>query len=83
VFDNQEGLEKTDLVDFGVAVGMNRSAFPTVVDEMEYLPVVDADRAYGADAGVHATPTVFVNGRALENPGWNYLQPAVDNALSN
>lgn len=47
----------------------------------EYDPVLKADRKHGSNLGVRGTPTVFVNGTATKNHGYDAVSSAIDSAL--
>ncbi|PSP82963.1 disulfide bond formation protein DsbA [Halobacteriales archaeon QS_1_68_17] len=49
------------------------------VDEA-YRPTVQKDRNRGQDAGVSATPTVLVNGEAVDRPTVDAIGAAIENA---
>jgi len=47
-----------------------------------YDPVLKADRKTGRDMGVRGTPTVFVDGTATDDPGYDAISSAIDAARS-
>jgi protein-disulfide isomerase len=52
-------------------------------EEERYADVIRADRELGNRAGVRGTPTVLVNGVALDSFSFEAIQAAVQNAQSN
>lgn len=59
------GLEETDLVAYGEAVGLDVPKFKACMAERRYKDKVDADAKAGREAGVSGTPAFFVNGILL------------------
>jgi protein-disulfide isomerase len=60
-------------------------ADPDVVEQhvrnLKWLPVVEADRKGGAERGVDATPTFFVNGESVDPSGHGSWYEAVSAAI--
>lgn len=53
--------------DYAERIGLDRAAFETCLAERRPLEEVMASHAYGQQLGVQGTPTLFLNGRKLDN----------------
>jgi predicted DsbA family dithiol-disulfide isomerase len=58
-------MEREDLIDHAVAVGIPRDTFVQCLDARRYAALVDADIEQAHALGVTGTPTFFVNGIPL------------------
>jgi protein-disulfide isomerase len=65
LFAEQPVFERERLIDYAVAIGLEREPFARCLDTREYARAVDADIAEAQALGVTATPTFFINGREL------------------
>lgn len=63
MFDHQSELERDDLLGHADAVGLDKAAFTTCLDDPTALARVRADVARGAALEITGTPTFFINGR--------------------
>ena len=79
LFEHQHELEITDLVRHAGEIGLDVNAFRHELLERTHLPKVRADRRSGFGAGVHETPTFFING-VLHRGGHDYdsLKSAIE-----
>jgi protein-disulfide isomerase len=71
------GLTDDQLVDLGGPVGLNAPSFAQCVRDMKYRDWVSNVNDQAARRGVFQTPTVYVNGRVLEQPTAQNLSAAV------
>jgi protein-disulfide isomerase/uncharacterized membrane protein len=62
VFENQDSLDRGDLVDYAKEVGLDMDAFATCLDDPESMAQVRYDIGLGRKAELSGTPTFFVNG---------------------
>src|SRR3989338_3238510 len=62
IFDNQNNLTEASLKTFAVQIGLSSIQFGSCLQSQKYLAEVEQDLKDGYDAGVRATPTVFING---------------------
>ncbi len=62
VFENQESLDRDDLVDYAKQVGLDTDAFISCLDDPKSMGQVRYDIGMGGKADLSATPTFFVNG---------------------
>jgi protein-disulfide isomerase len=63
--ENQGAFSKDNLKKFGSDLGLG-PAFAACVDSGKYAQTIRDEQKTGEDAGVKATPTLFVNGQKLE-----------------
>ncbi len=66
LFENQQRLDRDDLVATAVTLGIDRAAFADCLDDPAARGRVGEDAAAGARLGVKSTPTLFINGRTVE-----------------
>ena len=67
--------------DHDVIPGMDEQEMTDCITKMTYKSAVDADSQMGVKAGVHGTPTIFINGKIISNPTYPNLKSAIDKAL--
>lgn len=65
IFENQEAIDKKNLVDYANVLGLNMNDFNQCLDDGKYSKEVKADLNDGARIGVDGTPTFFINGKKL------------------
>jgi thiol-disulfide isomerase/thioredoxin len=68
LFTRQRALEDADLEKYAEQIGLDMARFRADLASEEVAAAVAADRAEGEAAKVEGTPTVYVNGRKLEEP---------------
>lgn len=68
VFDNQKALEREALEKYAKELGLKMEPFKKALDTKEFAAKVDADMKLGNDVSVSGTPTLFVNGKRVQNP---------------
>ena len=66
LFENHEHLERDNLFRYARELGLDIPSFRTCLDDPATTERVGADVEAGARAGVSSTPTLFINGRAVE-----------------
>lgn len=67
VFDNQDDLDEDTLVEIGSNMGVNKHTMEHAVVDLQYDPVLEADKDHGKQLGVDDTPAVFVNGEQIDS----------------
>jgi protein-disulfide isomerase len=67
LFANQQALSRADLEKYAAEVGLKMPAFKKALDGKTYAAQVDADVDLGNGVGVRGTPTMFLNGKRVEN----------------
>ena len=65
VFENQESLERGDLVDYAKEAGLDVDAFETCLDDPKSMGQVRYDIGMGNKADLSGTPTFFINGYSV------------------
>jgi len=66
LFDAQGRLGREDLITHAAGLGIDRAAFTTCLDDPDPAARVRADAEAGGRLGVKSTPTLILNGRAVE-----------------
>jgi protein-disulfide isomerase len=61
-------LERADLEEHAKKIGLNVDTFKKALDDKQFSAAVDADMKLGEGAGVQGTPTMFINGKRVQNP---------------
>lgn len=67
LFANQQALSRADLEKYATEVGLKLPAFKKALDNKTYAAQVDADVELGNSVGVRGTPSMFLNGKRVEN----------------
>src|SRR5690606_19491938 len=68
VFANQKALGPDALRTYAKNVGVSDGAIKDALDGQKYASRVSADIALGGKVGVGGTPSMFVNGKRVDNP---------------
>jgi protein-disulfide isomerase len=68
LFKNQSQLDRASLEGYATQVGLDLGKFKQALDQDTYSATVDAELKLGERARVDGTPTMFVNGKRVENP---------------
>ena len=76
----REQFTREGLVSVGAELGFDSDEVTVALYEHRYRPRVQDDVASAKEAGVHGTPTFFLNGQRLEGH-WRNLASAVPEAL--
>jgi protein-disulfide isomerase len=84
VYENQGRLSEEGhqvVHDLANELDVDGCTVAAAAEQEPYRPVVEADRQTARDRGVTATPTVFVNGEALDGNGWETVNSAIQSRL--
>ena len=65
LFENQQSMGLPALKAHAAAIGLDMARFDSCLESSRYAARVQESLDTGASVGVQATPTVFINGRAL------------------
>ena len=68
LFTRQHAFEDADLEKYAEQVGLDMDRFRADYASEQVAKAVDADRAEGEAVHVEGTPTIYVNGRRLDEP---------------
>lgn len=83
--ENQGNLNNTRLKVMAEAIGLDMNAFNDCFDANRYEEAIQSDFTLGTDMGVSGTPSVFVNGNKVGQPGkiatYQEIADAVEQAL--
>jgi protein-disulfide isomerase len=83
--ENQGGLSNRRLQAMAEKIGLDTSAFNQCFDANTYRDKIQEDFEYGRELGVSGTPTVFVNGVRVGEPGkiatFQQISEAVEAAI--
>jgi protein-disulfide isomerase len=81
LFANQGALEVPKLKEYATRAGLDRAKFDAMLDSGQFAAKIERDVYDGNRIGVNATPTLFVNGRPLNDRSYEGLKAAVEAAL--
>ncbi len=82
LFANQRALSPEQIEQYARKIGLDMTRFKTDVASDEVKAQVESDRRLARRAGVRGTPTVFVNGRLLQNRTLDGFRALIDPILS-
>lgn len=68
LFKNQQALDRASLEKHAKASGLDLGSFKKSLDDKKFAEQVAADMKLGDQASVQGTPTMFINGKRIENP---------------
>ncbi|HEX6126003.1 MAG TPA: thioredoxin domain-containing protein [Pyrinomonadaceae bacterium] len=81
LYRNQGALERTSLVKYAGALGLNVKQFELDFSDAKTAAEVRKDQADGRSYGIGGTPTIFVNGVKVHKLSLQGLRGAIDRAL--
>ncbi|MDQ3686016.1 MAG: thioredoxin domain-containing protein [Acidobacteriota bacterium] len=81
LFGNQSALDSANLKEYATRVGLDRRKFDAALDSGKYAEKVQRDLQDGTRFGVNSTPTLFVNGRRIEDRSYEGVKSIIENAL--
>lgn len=81
VFENFSRLDDAKIRDIAVEVGLDMDKFEKGLASPDSLALIGRDVRDARQAGVRGTPTIFVNGRRLENRSLEGFQAAINSEL--
>jgi protein-disulfide isomerase len=82
VFENYKSLSEEVLKRIAGEVGLDVKAFEAARKNPELAAAVSRDMQEGSQAGVRGTPTIFVNGRRLQQRSLQGFSQAIDMELA-
>ncbi len=83
LFQNQRALTRPELEGYAAKVGMDVGKLKAALDAGTHRATVEADMALGKEVGVQGTPSLFVGGERVQNPGdVAGVSLAIDKALA-
>ena len=85
--ENQGAFTDSRLQAFAGSIGLDMDAFNTCFDENTHKDTIEQDIAAGNTIGVQGTPSIFVNGQKVGQPGqvpsYDEIAAAVEAELAN
>jgi protein-disulfide isomerase len=83
LFANQRQLDRDSLEKYAKDLGLDMGAFKKALDDGTHAKAVDTELALGQTVFVDGTPTMFVNGKRVENPtDVDSISKTIDEALA-
>jgi protein-disulfide isomerase len=83
LFVNQQALGLVQLKAHAAALGLDEQKFSSCLDSARYATQVQESLAIGGEVGVQATPTVFVDGKAVHGAQpFDVFAALIDEALA-
>ncbi|HKV41251.1 MAG TPA: thioredoxin domain-containing protein [Blastocatellia bacterium] len=81
LFNNQSALQPPKLKEYATQLGMDRAKFDAELDSRKYAETVQRDVSDGMRVGIDSTPTVFINGRKIQDKTYESLKAVIEEAL--
>jgi protein-disulfide isomerase len=81
LFRNQSALEVANLKQYATSLGLDRARFDAALDSGKFADKVRRDILDGDKVGVSSTPSLFVNGRRVNDRTYEGLKAAIEAAL--
>lgn len=79
LFANQQALDRASLDQTATKLGLDMARFARDIDGPQVKAQIDADMQAANAAGVHGTPTLFINGRPVAGaPQWDQFKAEID-----
>jgi protein-disulfide isomerase len=83
LFANQRALAPEQIKEYARQIGLNLARFEADMQSDEIKAMVQEDAQLAQRVGVRGTPTIFVNGRVLQNRSLNGFKEIIDPILKN
>jgi protein-disulfide isomerase len=81
LFKNYNKLNDQKIREIALKLGLDQTEFEKKMKDPKITAMIRQDVREGAQAGVRGTPTIFINGRRLNNRSLKGLQAAIDKEL--
>jgi protein-disulfide isomerase len=82
LFHNQSALGTDKLKEYATQLGLDRAKFDAALDSGRFAERVQQDIQDGMKLGIDSTPTVFINGRKMQDQkNHDSIKAAVESAL--
>lgn len=82
LFKNYNNLNDAKFEEFAQSLGLNMERFKQDMKNPALAAMVQRDLKDGVDAGVRGTPSIFVNGRLLQQRSFPGFKQAIDAELA-
>jgi protein-disulfide isomerase len=83
LFRNQSALGPQNLREYALAAGLDVARFDAALAAGKFTEKVQRDLLDGQKLGVNSTPTIFVNGRRVNDRSYDGLKLRIEEALKN
>jgi protein-disulfide isomerase len=81
LFKNYNKLNDQKIREIALGLGLDQTEFNKKMKDPKITAMIRQDVQEGAQAGVRGTPTVFINGRRLNDRSLKGFQAAIDKEL--
>ncbi|MGH9828895.1 MAG: DsbA family protein, partial [Blastocatellia bacterium] len=81
LFHNQSALDVDKLKEYAGQLGLDRKKFDAELDANKFADTVKQDLQDGVKVGIDSTPTVFINGKKIEDKTYESLKATIDEEL--
>jgi len=81
LFKNYNKLNDQKIREIALELGLDQTEFNKKMKDPKITAMIRQDLREGAQAGVRGTPTIFINGRRLNNRSLKGFQAAIDKEL--
>jgi protein-disulfide isomerase len=81
LFKNYNKLNDQKIREIALELGLDQTEFKKKMKDPKITAIIRQDVREGAQAGVRGSPTIFINGRRLNNRSLKGFQAAIDKEL--
>ena len=81
LFRNQSALGVDKLKQYATELGLDRTRFDASLDSGKFAEKVQRDLVDGRKLGINGTPTLYINGRRVNDKSYESLKSAIEAAL--
>jgi protein-disulfide isomerase len=81
LYANFNRLDEEKILAIAREIGLDMAKFESSLSDPKTLAMINRDMQDGAGAGVRGTPTIFVNGKLLQDRSMNGFQAAIEKEL--
>lgn len=81
LFKNYNKLSDQKIREIALELGLDQTEFKKKMKDPKITAIIRQDVREGAQAGVRGSPTIFINGRRLNNRSLKGFQAAIDKEL--
>ena len=78
LFKNYNQLNDQKIREIALELGLDQTEFKEKMKDPKITAIIRQDVRDGAQAGVRGTPTIFINGRRLNDRSLKVFQTAID-----
>jgi len=83
LFANQDALQPDQLKEYAAQIGLNVARFEKDMASSEVQKQIDEESRLADQSGVTGTPTLFVNGKRVQNRSLESLKGMIEESLKN